>query len=104
MTSIDLAQVDDYITISPSVTGHFEQEGKILRFVPDHGLAPNTVYNVKISAGLPVNSDITLAEGMSLPLKLLVIGKFYGRLVVKLPFTPQRFSVCFSYYTRTSLS
>ena len=64
MTSIDLAQVDDYITISPSVAGHFEQEGKILRFVPDHGLAPNTVYNVKISAGLPLaNSDITLAEG-----------------------------------------
>ena len=24
MTRIDLAQVDDYITISPSVTGHFE--------------------------------------------------------------------------------
>lgn len=64
LTSVDLAKAADYISITPSIAGHFEQEGRILRFVPEAGLAAGTVYHVKISAGLPlVNSDITLAEG-----------------------------------------
>lgn len=65
LTPVDLEQAADYITITPAVSGHFEQEGQILRFVPEDGWMPGTVYHLQISAGLPLEeSDIVLAEGI----------------------------------------
>ena len=65
MAEVDLSRISDYIIISPEISGSFEQQGRVLRFIPETPLAENTVYNVEIKEGLPLaNSDIVLNNGM----------------------------------------
>lgn len=53
-------EYEQYVSISPAVSGRFEQYRKTLVFVPD-SLAPMTVYTVTVRAGLPLDgSDDTL--------------------------------------------
>ncbi len=52
--------LDDYFSITPAVTGHFERYRKTAVFVPD-GLAEGTVYTVRLREGLPLDgTDQTL--------------------------------------------
>lgn len=52
---------EQYVSISPTVVGHFEQYRKMLVYVPD-SLSPATVYTVTVKAGLPLDgSDQMLA-------------------------------------------
>lgn len=63
MTPLDLDSVAQSITITPATAGSFSQNGRVLSFKPDHELAPGTVYQVKIAAGLATaGSNLTLAE------------------------------------------
>jgi hypothetical protein len=43
-----------HVTLKPATTGRFEQHGRTTVFVPDHGLAPATVYTVTVSRGVTV--------------------------------------------------
>ncbi|MFA5134643.1 MAG: Ig-like domain-containing protein [Patescibacteria group bacterium] len=53
---------EQFIEITPSVTGTFEQYRKTLVFLPDT-LQPSTIYTVTVKPGLPINgSDETLGE------------------------------------------
>ncbi|MFA6098085.1 MAG: polymorphic toxin-type HINT domain-containing protein [Patescibacteria group bacterium] len=56
---------ENFITITPQVSGRFEQHRKTLAFVPD-SLAPGTLYTVLVKKGLPLSgSSDTLAEDYS---------------------------------------
>ena len=59
---VDLADAQRFIRIQPAVTGHFEQEGRTIAFVPDRPLEPATVYTVTVRQGLPLaGTDEALA-------------------------------------------
>ncbi|MBR5429612.1 MAG: hypothetical protein IK116_03700 [Firmicutes bacterium] len=59
----DLDQIAAYFSITPEVAGSFEQQGRVLRFLPDQPLTPGTVYQVSLSAGLPfADTASVLAE------------------------------------------
>lgn len=54
------ADVEDYITIEPAVSGKFEVHDRVIAFVPKK-LEEKTVYTVTVKAGLPLkDSDKTL--------------------------------------------
>ena len=63
---LDLSRVEEYVHISPQVSGSFHQNGRVLYFIPDSALQPGTVYTVSVAAGLPVaNSSVCLQESYS---------------------------------------
>lgn len=67
MTNVDLEQINDYISISPEITGSWQQNGRCLYFQPAIPLAEHTVYRISVKEGLPLSdSDLTLASGMEL--------------------------------------
>jgi len=54
---------ENYFSISPSVPGKFEVHDRTLVFVPSELLSSNSLYTVKVKAGLPINdSEKTLEE------------------------------------------
>lgn len=60
----NLEEAKNYVTISPSVKGHFEKHQRTLTYVPLGGLKTETIYTVTVNKGLPlVGSDKTLEEG-----------------------------------------
>ncbi|MBO7668221.1 MAG: Ig-like domain-containing protein, partial [Firmicutes bacterium] len=66
LLSADLGRISDYFSITPEISGSFEQEGRTLRFKADEDFAPGTVYHVTLKPGLPFNdTSVTLAEGVS---------------------------------------
>lgn len=50
------AEVEDFITIEPEVTGKFEVHDRVIAFVPKQ-LEEKTVYTVTIKAGLPLKDS-----------------------------------------------
>lgn len=49
--------IEDYFEITPNVTGRFEVDGNVARFVPGGDLQDKTVYNVKLKKGLSLESS-----------------------------------------------
>ena len=47
----DLERIDQHFSISPALEGRFEQQGRQLRFIPETGFEPGTVYRVELKAG-----------------------------------------------------
>lgn len=61
----DLGSISDYFSITPEISGSFEQEGRTLRFKADEDFAPGTVYQVMLKSGLPfMDTSATLAESV----------------------------------------
>lgn len=62
----DLGHISDYFSITPEISGSFEQEGRTLRFKAAEDFAPGTVYSVTLGSGLPfIDTSATLAESVS---------------------------------------
>ncbi|MCM1333680.1 MAG: Ig-like domain-containing protein [Bacteroides sp.] len=61
----DLAKVGDYIEISPSVSGSFTNYSTTLVFVPSEPMQNNTVYTVRVKAGLPSADGDALGDEMT---------------------------------------
>ena len=60
---VRLADVRTHVTISPRVTGRWEQHGATFAYVPDKPLARNSLYTVTVRRGLPVaGTGMTLGE------------------------------------------
>lgn len=55
-------QFENYFSISPSVEGTFEYEGKTVSFVPAQPLAADTVYTVTLKEGVSDQAGRTLQE------------------------------------------
>ena len=57
-------RLDDYITITPETSGRFElyPDGKTVVFVPGKNLAENTVYAIKVKAGMKSESGKQLED------------------------------------------
>lgn len=63
MTHIGVSNLEKNFSISPSVNGDFESDGKTLTFIPSENLRPSTIYTVTIDAELGIeDSDSTIAE------------------------------------------
>lgn len=61
-----MAASSDWFSIEPAVAGHLETAGRMVSFIPDEPLAPNTIYTVTAKAGWPLsNSDLVLEEDYS---------------------------------------
>ena len=63
----DLSAIDDYFTVSPELSGRFEQQGRQLVFHADSDFAPGQVYQVQLKAGLPfIDTSAVLADDVDL--------------------------------------
>lgn len=58
----DLSKVSDYFEVTPSVSGTFTNYSTTLVFVPSETLKKNTIYTVRVKAGLPSADGTALAE------------------------------------------
>ncbi len=61
--TLDIEQLNNYYSVTPSVTGSFIQNGRCLSFQPAQQLVPGQVYTVKLKKGAPtVGSSLTLSK------------------------------------------
>ena len=49
----DPERISDWFSITPEVSGSFEQQGRVLRFTAEQDFQPGTVYRAVLKAGLP---------------------------------------------------
>ncbi len=51
---VRLADAEPYITFDPPISGHFEQSGRSIAYVPDEPLTPASRYHLRVGRGLPL--------------------------------------------------
>ncbi len=60
---VAMADAERFISVSPAVSGHLEQAGKTIAFVPESRLAEATLYTLTVRHGLPLaGTPMTLVE------------------------------------------
>lgn len=75
----NFSEPEDYFSIEPSVAGSFERHGRTLVFVPKDPLAMNTVYTVRLKAGLGVKDSVKyLEEDFVFSFETVISQDFYS--------------------------
>jgi hypothetical protein len=73
------ANFGDYFSIEPKVEGKFEQHGRTMVFVPFEPLKSDSLYTVKLNAGLPLNgSSETLMGDYSFTFETQQAKQYYN--------------------------
>ncbi|MEO8273214.1 MAG: Ig-like domain-containing protein [Chloroflexota bacterium] len=82
--------VEPHFAITPAVAGRFEQHDRVWSFVPQHALAPATVYTVTLSRGVGLaGSDEILESGLTFQFETALPGVAlptvrFGRSIVEI--------------------